>query len=670
MPPGTEDRTAPRRGLPLSTALVSFAVLWGLDTLAGPPWPGIGYGSADRALLALALVAPLLALAAPAPRRGPEGWAAIACASLGAAFACLHAGLSGPVSADVDGGAAPSPFTAAAAAGVFLSALAAPAGLLLAGGLRREHAVTYALAPAILGALGQLAWFGILRLVQGPGGIEFWLWTRVLIHASAGFCAGVVAGGARLFLPEATPLLGRSPLGAARAHAAPAVGAAILLLAGATGLARIAAVRADSSRLVLERMDDYLLSLSNLRRAEREGLAYPGLGEDLDRARRTLIGAGSFDPDLPALIAGATRALEPREAGEESRRRFERAVLDLDRRLLAIGEPFFVAPHDLSSTEAAIRILMRYSVVGRSRYDVGEAGSVPVLRLGRIDRLLVDTPFTGISYPGMGTVLVDHVGDVALASYAPLFAPGATDPRREDGRFRMTRHWIAADRRSALEDAFSRSGAAPAGSLERLAETGLEWRLRADPHLAREGMEPDVAAAYDALVEILALQTEVHEARHAHDGDAIASLPELEALQAGPLGPSAAAEIRAHLTEIVDGPLGPRFGLAKVCRLLAGRDARANAYFFAALVILEGMWGEEVRRPDTVEREGPDGPVARILPITRASPGWLSYSRIHTCYADLRSLDPEDLGDRAAGLFERLFSEPYSHISRRGDPGR
>jgi len=654
------------RSLPLAAALVPSALLWGLAELAEPTWPGIDPGLNGYALLSLGLALPLLVLCCRPLGSSLTDWISVTLASLATAALCLHAGLSAELTTDIDGGTGPSSFTWVSAAACFLAALSIPAGLLAARRTAVERVAAQIAIPAVAGAGGQLAWFGLVRLVEGPTGLEYWLWSRVLIHALVGALAGLLAGGARLFRPaeQLASIAGPVELLLRRLPNRLAVSVVLLVGLAASGAVRVSAELSENGRFVTDRLDDYFLALSNLYRAQEEGLAYPELYDDLDRAHRALGGAADFDPELPRLLEQMCDALEEQGGGESSHGRFKAAVGAVNQRMITIGERYFIEPQALNDPARPLRFLLRYTITGSARYRLEGGGTVPMLRLRRLDAMLIDTPYTGLSYPGLGTVLMDHVDDVALRSYARLFAPRTALVREEDGRFGQTRAWLREDRRDALARALERRGLSERLPLENLAAVGRRWLHRIDIAGVRRELDTQTMAVYDALIDELARQTELHEARHAFDGDVEASIPALDELSAGRLSDPAAAEMRAHLTEIVDGPLGPRFALAKLSNLVAGEDARANAYFFAGIVVLEGLWGEPIRRPDVEEREGPDGPRHVFLPMNKDSPGWLSYSRIHGAYGDLRALPPDELRQRARELFEKLFGEEYRSISR------
>jgi hypothetical protein len=536
----------------------------------------------------------------------------------------------------------------------------------VARALAVERVLLQIVIPALAGAAGQLAWFGLIRAVLGPTGIEYWLWSRVLVHVLAGALAGLLAGGARLFRPfeQLAATAGPVELMLRRLPNGPVLALVLFVAASVSGTIRVGAELSENGRFITARLDQYFLALSNLYRAQDEDLDYPELYEDLDRARRAISGAAAFDPQLPHLLEEMCRALEHRASDEQSHERFKEAVAAVNGRMIAIGERYFIEPQALRETSRPVRFLLRYDIAASARYRLEGAGTIPMLRLRRLDALMIDTPFTGLSYPGLGTVLMDHVDDVALRSYAQLFAPRAALKREEDGRFAQTRAWLREDRRTALAQALSRRGLSERLPLENLAAVGRRWLHRIDVSGVRRELDARAMAAYDALTDELARQTEVHEARHAFDGELDSVVPVLDELSAGRLSGAATAEIRAHLTEIVDGPLGPRFALAKLSNLVAGEDARANAYFFAGIAVLEGLWGEPIRRPDVAEREGPEGARHVFLPMSKESPGWLSYSRIHGAYGDLRALPPDELRQRARALFETLFDEEYRSITR------
>ncbi len=651
---------ADRRALPLSAAIAPALAFTGLTFLARPNWPGITGGAGGTLILAAGFAAPLLVLCARAAS-GLERWLAVTLAALGGAALALHGGVAQLIAFDLDAGDAPHRTTLLAASGAFFGAFAVPAGLLAARSVRRLGTLTHVILGSAAGATGQLLWFGTLAIVEGTHGASLWLGSRVLIHAASGAVAGILAGS----------FLGSRPAGGAIAFwpvfplpAAVPLAGLWLAAAAVSGALHVIALSHDDDRAFGPRLDAYFLALSNLYRAEEERLVYPGLHTELDRARRALVGAAGFDATLGGLTGRMLDTIERPEPGTSSLTAFRDAVRAVDRRLMDLGRDLFLEPHVIEQGVARpVRLVLRYRVTAARRYGLGGDGSVPVLDLRRTDGMPVDTPYTGLSHGEVATVLLDHVDLSALEVHAPLFAAGAIDPRPEDGRFSATRSLLRTDRHTALLSRLVARGHRE-DTLRRLGGTAVRFRAARDPSLLRSRLDAAALAAFDALADELAGQTAVHEARHALDDNWEDGLPDLDDLSAGALAPTAAAEIRAFIAEIVDGPLGPRFALAGVLEHVAGEEARANAYFFAGVVLLEGLWGEPVRRPTVAERDGPDGPRQVLLAIDRDSPGWLSYSRIHGAYSDLRALDPEDLRHLARELFERLFHEEYRPIHR------
>ncbi|MCP4678601.1 MAG: hypothetical protein GY854_24430 [Deltaproteobacteria bacterium] len=660
---GISDRE--QAPLPLVAAIIPPLTFHALTILAEPPWPCIDSIPSGYAMLSISLSLPMLVLACPDTPGTLRRLLTIAVISLAAPLLCLHAGLSTDIVFDLDAGTSLSRGTIEALAGLFLASFSIPLAILALSKTEKPKMWMYITVCAFTGAACQMFWFTIVWIIEGASGIHFWLWSRVLIHTATGLVAGVLAGGARIYRPSLYPSYwaGMSELIMARLPRALPLSIFVAMGLVAAGTGRIVAERNDADRFATNRLDEYFLSLSNLNRARVEGLVYAELLEDLGRTRKALLGAAGFDSEL---VARMTPLLESIEDTSENANHgtFKRAALHVNRRLLAIGQPFFLEPHVINDSGESLSLLLRYSVTSSARHRLSGGGSIPVLRLRRLDDILVDTPYTGLSYEGLGTVLMDHIDDAALRSYSRLFSPGAVRQNPADGRFAATRALIKANRRDALLAALSKRGHDNRIILEQLAALGERWSQVADISKARAEMSPDVLAAYDALTEILARQTEVHEARHAFDGDWRGDLEELEELSAGDLKRSAGAETRAYLSEIIDGPLGPKFALATIGRMIAGTNARANAYFFAAVVIVEGLWSEKIRRPDIIERDSASGPKQVVTPITSKNPGWLSYSRIHGAYMDLHSLPPEELRQRAAELFRDLFNTDYRHIKR------
>ena len=632
--------------LPPVTAIVPSAFFFGLTYLAQAQWPRIDSSTTGYFLLTIAIALPILSMCVRPARSPWKNLAGVVIASFTAVPICLQAGLSKDLVRNLDASLLPDMTTMCAASGVVIASISIPIGLLFSSRLRGKGGIySFVFITSAAGVLGQLSWFGLARLIDGPSGIEYWTLTRTLIHGGTGSIAGILAGSNLLFRTREQRAFA-GPIDRLIAGLPDALAITVLLFFVflAAGTVRVIAESHDDERFITIRLDEYYLALSNLRLAKMEGLAYPDLYRDFKRSRRALKGSASFDPDLPPLLDTMLEKMEDTSNSKASGLAFKTSVIAVDRHLFDEGAPFFLEPHEIFERGRMIRFVLRYRIVSRSHMGRKDDDGVVMLRLRRMDDLMVDTPFAGISYPGIGTVLMDRIDDTALKVHGRLFTPDALLLLPDDGKFARTRAWIRGDKKSAVKKALAKRG-----------------------HVDRSALRKP--AAYDALADILARQTEVHEARHALDGDLDISLAEVNELRPGPLADSTVAEIRAYLTEIIDGPLGPGYGLAVVCDLLAGKNARANAYFFSSMVILEGLWGDAVRKPDTVMRESPDGgpdggPVEETLPIGPENPGWLSFSRINACYAELRSLQPKELQNRARALYESLFGESYRPVGK------
>jgi hypothetical protein len=645
------------------TALLAALLFGTLTVLVEPPWSYIERSSFGYLILTAAHFFPLFVLSLRSRQGGVGLWVSTLLASVGSVALCLHAGLSHTIVENIDAGMILSPKTLLAVLEIFLSSAAVPLGLITVLRFRAPGLAAYMLIPALFAGASQAIWFGLVRLAQGPGGIELWFASRIIIQLALGLAAGFLFAGARLHRPKPYPSHwgGFTELVISKMPNALPLTILIVSALMLSGVLRVGAELGDTTRLVTVRIDDYFLSLANLRRAEDADLVYPGLFEDLARSRNALLGAASFDPELVSRTRAMLKEIESDTGPEARANRFRDAVLSVNQRLLGAGAPFFLEPHTMGEPQRLVKFLFRYKIERRGRYGLEKGGSVPMLRLRRLDDILIDTPYTGLSYPGLGTVLMDHIDDTALRAYAPLFSDAALEPNPTEGRFAATARLMRQDRRDAILRALKIAD----GSMKKLAAFSKRWGQLADLTGIRAKMDVPTLSAYDALTEAIARQTEVHESRHAFDNSLPSSLTELEELSAGPLKGQAISEIRAYLTEIIDGPLGPKFGLSTLAKMIIGPDARANAYFFASVVILEGLWGEKVRRPDIVETEGEDGPHTVLMPITRNHPGWLSYSRIHGAYADLSALDSETLRARALEVFKQLFGEEYRKVKRR-----
>ncbi len=648
------------------TAVVPALIFGVLTVLTEPPWTAVDGSLMGYILLTIAHFLPLFVLILPARGGRAGSWLSVGLMSASGVALCVHAGLSHLIVEGLDEGNLFSARVTMPAFEVFLSTVAVPAGLLVTSGFEDAGRRLYVVMPTLFAAFAQILWFGAQRLWLGPSGFELWFASRIVVHCAMGGAAGFIASSFRSFRPKPYPIHwgGLTELILMRLPSSLALSILVWAAISVSSLTRVIAEQGDRGRWVTERIDDYFLSLTNLKRAEDEGMVYEELRGDLERTRKTLLGAASFDPVLSSDLMAMMREIEGEGGHLRAVADFRGSVMRLNRRLLATGEPYFLEPHTLGDGVRRVKFLFRYRIVRRGRYGLHGGRSVPVIRLRRMDGILVDNPYTGLSYKGIGTVLMDHLEDAAIRSYSGLFGSDAMQKKKEDGRFKETAWQLRQDRRRALVSVLL-AGDRTMSVLEGLAALSADIQPMIDLTNIRMRMDASSVAAYNHLTEILAQQTEVHEARHAMDNGGARIPGCLRELGAGDLAAQATPEIRAYLTEIVDGPLGPKFGLSTVGDLIIGEHARANAYFFAAVTIMEGLWGERIRRPDLVEREGETGTHHVFMPISKRHPGWLSYSRIYGAYSDLSALPDNALRTRAREVFEELFGEEYVSVERR-----
>lgn len=652
----------------LMVAFASCLVFLGLTQLAAPPWISAERGSSRILLLTLAHFIPLAAWTLGGSHQFIHRILILILSAIASLSLLLHGALLDILVANLDAGMFWSKTITLHLLELSLSILSIPAGLWYLDRIHRVRLIRFVGIPALFGALGQMLFFFFARLIQGPSGLEFWMAARILIMAAVGLIAGLFTFANAVFRPKSAIQFsgGFTAFFHSRVQNILPWLFLISLAFFLVGVLRVVVQKHDRGRFVTVRLDDYFLSLSNLTSARSHGLWYAELTHDLTLKRSALFGAASFDPVLVRRLRPMVSSVESQVEGPKSRAQFEKSVMAVNRRLLTLGEPYFLEPHSLGKGDGRIRFVLRYQVVRQGRCGLEKEPSIPMLRLRRMDDIAIDTLYTGLSYQGIGTILMDHIETVLLRSYLPLFHPTALSKRTEDGKWAATFQLIRRDAKQSLSAyLIGRDGYRPE-DLQKWAMHILDARPRAIPDLRQQG-SAETNGLFDRMVALLAQQTEIHETRHATDRelseDNVVKL--LASLTVHALGKETAAEVRAYLSEMVDGPLGPKFTLATLGKLLIEPDASANAYFFASVIILEGLTGEKVRRPDVVEVRRGETVRQVLMPIDENHPGWLSFSRIHGAYADLSAQSDEVLRERAVQLFEHLFEEDYSHIERR-----
>jgi len=304
-------------------------------------------------------------------------------------------------------------------------------------------------------------------------------------------------------------------------------------------------------------------------------------------------------------------------------------------------------------------IVLSYELRARVPWRIG-ARSVEVLRLRRLDTMNVELALFGETDHGLPMVLLDRI-EASLARELPVvfgYGDGQEGWQRNDfdlaalarlrsllqaragaavvaaalqlhqrdtlleamrARFHGGRVHLNTPDGFVLGEPWLRNMAdfarldRPGGPL--ILDTDLRSVARADETL-RSGA---TAQALEATVDLMALSTEAHEARHALDdgeSDAGSIRPPPPALFAGMEHSEfqfiglADRELRAYLGELHDSPAPACLSLAKMLRALFGQGARRNPHFYATWTILHQLDPAADRKPiDALNRlcDLPDG---------------------------------------------------------------
>lgn len=279
-------------------------------------------------------------------------------------------------------------------------------------------------------------------------------------------------------------------------------------------------------------------------------------------------------------------------------------------------------------------IVLSHELRARVSWRIG-ARSVEVLRLRRLDTMNVELALFGETDKGLPMVFLDRI-ESSLARELPIVfgQPGAEEgwPHNDFDAAAMARlrPILLARAGAAVAQAASRlhqrdalleamrarfhSGRvrlnypdgfvlgeawfrdlAPLARLDRpggplILDTDLHQVARADEAL-RVGA---TAQALEAAIDLMALSTEAHEARHALDDDELggppppalfASMQHSEFQFVG----LADHELRAYLGELHDSPAPACLSLAKMLRAVFGQGARRNPHFYATWTIVHEL---------------------------------------------------------------------------------
>jgi hypothetical protein len=322
--------------------------------------------------------------------------------------------------------------------------------------------------------------------------------------------------------------------------------------------------------------------------------------------------------------------------------------------------------------------VLSYDLDGRAQWRIGDR-TVDVLRLRRLDTLNIEFAFDGFTEEGLPVVMLDRV-EAELAWNLP--AMYAKRGEQRPGMFNDFDRVALGHFRAGLETRLGPGVGAAAASLaerDRLLEE-MRTRLRGDAVRVSspdgfvlgdawlESLEPDtkltrpggplvldtdlkaVARADEKLregptarllaaaVDLMALSTEAHEARHALDEADPVGPPPPGLFEVMP-GSSTAMigmadkELHAILGELHDSPLPSCANLAQVMRTVYGRWARSEPHAFATLAILRQL-----------------GANADLDPAKQLSP--------------LCALPDAELRDRIATAWQKLYGAPMPASQR------
>lgn len=351
------------------------------------------------------------------------------------------------------------------------------------------------------------------------------------------------------------------------------------------------------------------------------------------RARRGSAASGRAARDL---VAGAGRwpalasAFETLDRVWPDETAVAAAVKSINRALADAGLRYFTGAEMVADRP----FVLSYTLAGRVPWRIG-ARTVDVLRLRRLDTFNIEFTFEGFTEEGLPVVMLDRVEATLARELPEMYA------KRGQGRQGLFNDFdrlalghlragletrlgagvgpaaaALAERDRLLEDMRTRLRgddvklAAPDGFV--LGEAWLE-RLEPESSLTRPGgplvLDTDLKAVARAdeklrdgptarllgdAVDVMALETEAHEARHALDevdpvGPPPPGLFEVMPDSSTRMIGMADKELRAFLGELHDSPLPACATLAQIMRTVYGRWARREPHAFATLAILRQL---------------------------------------------------------------------------------
>jgi hypothetical protein len=305
------------------------------------------------------------------------------------------------------------------------------------------------------------------------------------------------------------------------------------------------------------------------------------------------------------------------------------ALKTVNQALANAGLPYFINAYSIGERP----FVLSYRLVARVAWRIGPR-SVDVLRLQRLDTLNIELGLLGSTEAGLPVVMLDRL-EAMLAKDLPVMYGRSAEPRSDRNAFdraaldrlraalearlgpgladaaaalaerdrlveQMRSRLHGGDVQLALPDGFV-LGEAWLASLEpeaRLSRPGgplvLDTDLRAVARADQKLREGDIARVLRAAVDLMALTTEAHEARHALDetdpvGPPPPALFEAMPDSSTPMIAMADSELRAILGELHDSALPVCPTLAMASLNVYSRWARRNPHYFATLVILRKL---------------------------------------------------------------------------------
>jgi hypothetical protein len=305
------------------------------------------------------------------------------------------------------------------------------------------------------------------------------------------------------------------------------------------------------------------------------------------------------------------------------------SVRAVNQALAEAGLPYFLNTYPIGDRP----FVLSYALDARAAWHVGNR-SVDVLRLRRLDTLNVELGLFGSTEGGLPVVMLDRIEAMLTTELPAMYGQGAAarSDRNAFDRAALDRTRVALEARVGPGLA---TAAAALGERARLVEQmrtrlhggdvhlalpdgfvlGDDWFERIEPEARldrpggplvldtdlREVAKADkklrdgaVATSLRAAVDVMALTTEAHEARHALDeiepvGPPPPALFEVMPDSSTAMIGMADKELRAILGELHDAALPACVALAAVARNVHGKWARRNPHFFATLVILRQL---------------------------------------------------------------------------------